>query len=273
MNEKSLMQKVIEYLKFHPGAKPAEIADYLGVSLKLVRAILSRLRARGFVIRTDKGYFLRPGVEIVGEVVSEEISEEKAGEMISEEVGVEVKPKTLENIPRQEVAQPLSEAKPGKDYRGIEVKAVPSLDIEKISRDFEEIRSYVNTLGTRLDEYVKDVDDLKTGMKAVEHRLEETVKKVDEVLTKITTLENTVNQLLNDLNLVKNTLQSIQPIQRRDRDIATNLTQCFKDLSEAIDIIKMVLESIVLGDTSSFNSLLRELEDIVEKLKKCSKHV
>lgn len=272
MSGKNLTERVIEYLMFHPGAKPMEIADYLGVGPKLVRVILNKLRARGVIIRTDKGYFLKPGVETVSsEVISGEIPKKEVEEVLNEEV--QAKPETLESMPRQEVVPPLSQAKPEKSSQGMEMKTVLGLDIEKISRDHEEIRNYVNTLGIRLDGYVKDVDNLKTGMKAVEHRLEETVKKVDEVITKVTTLENIVNKLLNDLNFVKNTLQSIQPIQRNNRDTMASFNQCLKVFTEAIDIIKMVLESIALGDTSSFNSLLQELEDIIEKLKECLKHV
>jgi len=63
----SLTDKVIEYLKQHPNAKPREIADYLGVSPRVVRAILTRLRNRGIVVRSEKGYILKGSEAGVGE--------------------------------------------------------------------------------------------------------------------------------------------------------------------------------------------------------------
>uniref|UniRef100_A0A832EM55 Uncharacterized protein n=1 Tax=Ignisphaera aggregans TaxID=334771 RepID=A0A832EM55_9CREN len=54
-----IVNKVIEYLKWHPNAKPSEIAEYLGVNLRTVRTILTKLRVRGIVVRTDKGYTLK----------------------------------------------------------------------------------------------------------------------------------------------------------------------------------------------------------------------
>jgi len=74
----TLMDKIIEYLKHHPNAKPREIADYLGVNLRIVRAVLAKLRDRGIVIRSEKGYVLRTSsidVESIEEgIKAEEIS-------------------------------------------------------------------------------------------------------------------------------------------------------------------------------------------------------
>ncbi|MEM2200834.1 MAG: hypothetical protein QW775_01380 [Ignisphaera sp.] len=60
----SITKKVIEYLKWHPNAKPADIANYLGVNIKIIRAILIRLRQKGIVVKSEKGYSLRPGINI-----------------------------------------------------------------------------------------------------------------------------------------------------------------------------------------------------------------
>lgn len=68
----SLTDKVIEYLKHHPNAKPREIADYLGVSPRIVRVILTRLRNRGIVVCSEKGYALR---------ISEDIESREVGEI------------------------------------------------------------------------------------------------------------------------------------------------------------------------------------------------
>jgi len=73
----SLTDKVIEYLKQHPNAKPREIADYLGVSPRIVRAILTRLRNRGIVARSEKGYILKGSEAGVGEVFERVVEAER----------------------------------------------------------------------------------------------------------------------------------------------------------------------------------------------------
>lgn len=55
----SIDEKIIEYLRWHPNAKPLEIASYLGASIWIVRSALARLRERGIVVKTDRGYMLR----------------------------------------------------------------------------------------------------------------------------------------------------------------------------------------------------------------------
>ena len=59
MEFEDLVEKVVEYLRNNPYAKPSEIADYLGVSIGVVRRLLYRLRSRGLVVRTSRGYVLR----------------------------------------------------------------------------------------------------------------------------------------------------------------------------------------------------------------------
>ncbi len=52
---------VLSYLKKNPNSKPREIADGTGLSLTTVRIALNRLRERGLVVRTSKGYMARHG--------------------------------------------------------------------------------------------------------------------------------------------------------------------------------------------------------------------
>ena len=55
----SIDSLVLSYLKKHPYSKPREIADGLGFSIVTVRYSLLRLRERGLVVRTSKGYVAR----------------------------------------------------------------------------------------------------------------------------------------------------------------------------------------------------------------------
>ncbi|MEM1610223.1 MAG: winged helix-turn-helix transcriptional regulator [Sulfolobales archaeon] len=50
---------VLSYLQRHPYSKPREIADGLGFSIITVRYALLRLREKGLVVRTSKGYIAR----------------------------------------------------------------------------------------------------------------------------------------------------------------------------------------------------------------------
>ncbi|MEL9929351.1 MAG: helix-turn-helix domain-containing protein [Sulfolobales archaeon] len=73
---------VLDYLKRKPYSKPREIAEGLGFSLTSVRIALYRLRERGLVVRTSKGYTARTtssisssdasNTEILGTVVLRE---------------------------------------------------------------------------------------------------------------------------------------------------------------------------------------------------------
>ncbi|OYT45753.1 MAG: hypothetical protein B6U85_08350 [Desulfurococcales archaeon ex4484_42] len=54
----SIDKKVLMYLKNNPGATPREIADALGISLNLVRALLRRLRESGYVMKSSRGGYV-----------------------------------------------------------------------------------------------------------------------------------------------------------------------------------------------------------------------
>ncbi|MGC9148980.1 MAG: FaeA/PapI family transcriptional regulator [Sulfolobales archaeon] len=54
---------ILEFLKKHPNSKPREIADALGFSIVVVRSSLYRLRERGYVARTSKGYIAKTSPE------------------------------------------------------------------------------------------------------------------------------------------------------------------------------------------------------------------
>lgn len=49
-------EMVLHYLKENPGSNPRKIADSLGLSLTKVRVALVRLKDRGLVVRTQRGY-------------------------------------------------------------------------------------------------------------------------------------------------------------------------------------------------------------------------
>lgn len=177
MSSESIASKVIEYLKWHPNAKPSEIADYLGVSPRLVRAVLARLRAKGVMSRTEKGYVLRVEAPKIG--VNTEKIEQK----------------------------PLAEA-------------------TNITRE----------------------DRIALESRDVQFRLSELEKRVESI-------EKTINELKS-------------AIDSKAIDKNAGKTTC-REIYEAIELVKMGLESIRVGDQHSLDSVLNELEDVLERLKKC----
>jgi len=87
------------YLKNNPGATPREIADALGISLNLVRALLRKLRESGYIMKSSRGgYVVRitklheESVEnSVGEEVAIDISKSPRSEVMISDVAREVR--------------------------------------------------------------------------------------------------------------------------------------------------------------------------------------
>ncbi len=59
MSYRDLENEVLEYLRWNPNSRPSDIADALGVSPQLIRAVLAKLRRKGLVYRTSRGYVAR----------------------------------------------------------------------------------------------------------------------------------------------------------------------------------------------------------------------
>ncbi len=59
MSHRNLENEVLEYLRWNPNSRPSDVANALGVSPQLVRAVLARLRRKGLVYRTSRGYVAR----------------------------------------------------------------------------------------------------------------------------------------------------------------------------------------------------------------------
>jgi DNA-binding Lrp family transcriptional regulator len=80
---------VLSYLQKHPYSKPREIADGLGFSIVTVRYSLLRLRERGLVVRTSKGYIARSQArkEIQQERAAEQTYAPQGEADISKEIG------------------------------------------------------------------------------------------------------------------------------------------------------------------------------------------
>ncbi len=171
----SITKRVIEYLKLHHTAKPSEIANYLGVSVKLVRVILFRLREKGIVVKTDRGYTLKVDANI---------------NSVDERLSIEVDT--------------------AKNSMGVD------------AREFE--------------------------------------LRVLELSNKLSTLEKRISNIENILNELK----SMGRASGIENSLKLNL---LPTIIETLDIIKMALQAIAIGDRNSLNTTLEALDDILDKLR------
>lgn len=76
MTEKTLTEKIIEFLYDNPGASIKDVAQGLGISLNLARAILYRLKSKGIVGKSAYGYVLTD----IGESIAKKIMAKFGGE-------------------------------------------------------------------------------------------------------------------------------------------------------------------------------------------------
>ncbi len=66
MTRPSLEERVLAYLKEHPGSSPREIADALGEPVSRIRRVLGRLRDRGLVARGEEGKYYAVAIAVKG---------------------------------------------------------------------------------------------------------------------------------------------------------------------------------------------------------------
>jgi len=57
MSSRDLEERLLSYLREHPGSGPREIADALGEPVQRIRIALARLRDRGLVARGEEGRY------------------------------------------------------------------------------------------------------------------------------------------------------------------------------------------------------------------------
>lgn len=159
-------EEVLEYLRWRQHAKPSEIADYLGVDPRVVRAALMRLRAKGLVIRTERGYALRPPDSTGG------------GE------GVEAQP------PQPPVPRPPPTPTLGGVTRG-STEALQELRgaLEELRNAIDSLRGLPQSLAEALESVAEALEAVARGFEAVRlgylDSLESAILELDRVARKI----------------------------------------------------------------------------------------
>ena len=216
-NKKSLTQKIIEYLMWHPNARPSEIADYLGVSPRLVRAVLSRLRARGLVARTDKGYILKKPLDSASVAqLAGEVSEAGGAEAEEpEETAKQVETKHIEAEEAKNVAQQPQVTQ--------SVAASPTATASTVSVDVKSVVDRVEQLENR----IKSLENIVNELKNVVENLKSS-KPID-----IETKKSDIHKLfIEALDLIKMALEAIETGDTH------SLSNTVNELEEVIDKLR-----------------------------------
>ncbi len=151
MPSESLTIKVLKTLNEYPGASIKDVAQRLGISVGLARAVIYRLKSRGFIEKTGYGYV------VTG--VGEKILSKHMGSKAREEV-VEVKQKQLP-IRETRVEQPIVKEE-RKSSGGVDASAM-----------LEKVRALEKTI-TSLEETLTSI---KRELESVKKVLEESLKR------------------------------------------------------------------------------------------------
>ncbi len=144
MKEKSVTEKIIVFLLEYPGASIKDIAQGVGISPSLARAILYRLKSRGVVSKAGIGYVLtRVGEEIAGK--------------IREKYGMEERKKAGEK----------REAKEDTEKTGEHVEKAPATtpNITELEEKLREIEGRIKSLEAMLAELKNTLNGIKKAVR------------------------------------------------------------------------------------------------------------
>ncbi len=162
MTKKTLMLRILEFLKEYSGATIKDIAATLGISMSLARTVVYRLRNNGYIEKAGKGYILTdkgewfvnkfggPREENIEEVPREARSEEATHEVIlteEQEVEAEIKAQERKTTYPRTTEEPLT-----------------NLDekIRQIEKEIIRIEKQVSSLRQELDKIREELKKAKT---------------------------------------------------------------------------------------------------------------
>ena len=161
-SKSDLRKRVVQFLKAKPGATPREIADALGISLNLVRIILSKLRESGIVARGGRGYYVRLSSYTLVEEIENHTKTKGAPfeQEIARVTGIsEEYIKTISEI-KTSVKNALKAIEELK-----KVIATIQQDIKTLKQNVENSQTEVNQLKTIINSLKYDMESLKQLIK------------------------------------------------------------------------------------------------------------
>ncbi len=199
MPKKTLMLRILEFLKEYSGATIKDIATTLGISMSLARTVVYRLRNNGYIEKAGKGYILtdkgewfvnkfgEPREESVEEFSIEAQSEEAIHEITSskeQEVEAETKTQEYKIIYPKTTEEPLTD---------LEEK------IRRIEKEIIRIEEQISSLRQELGKIREELKKAKTrGTKKKKNKKEEEKSLPKPIMY--------INEAMNALGSMFNTL-------------------------------------------------------------------
>ncbi len=198
MTKKTLMLRILEFLKEYSGATIKDIAVTLGISMSLARTVVYRLRNNGYIEKAGKGYILtdkgewfvnkfgKPREENVEEVSIEARSEEATYEVISskeQEIETEIKAQEHKKTYPKTTEEPLTK---------LEEK------IRQIEKEIIRIEKQVSSLRQELDKIREELKKAKTRStkekknKKEEKGLPKPIMYINEAMNALGSMFNTL---------------------------------------------------------------------------------
>lgn len=98
MKEKTLTEKIIEFIYNNPGASTKDVAQGIGISINLARAILYRLKSKNIIDKSAHGYVLTDIGESIARKIASRFREETKSEEVEKMEKIVKKHKELEGI-------------------------------------------------------------------------------------------------------------------------------------------------------------------------------
>ncbi len=183
MKEKTLTEKIIEFLYNNPGASMKDVAQGLGISLNLARAILYRLKSKGIVGKSAYGYVLTDMGESIAKKIIAKFSEE-AGAKEREIIDTETK-----EIHR-------------------EFKSVKS-PIKEAYEDLAELEKRLNDLEEKIASLDRLLSNLKKELRNLRTELDKAKKSGTKRKRRIDRLPKPIMSFMEARNLLGDSLHSL----------------------------------------------------------------
>ncbi len=157
MPKKTLMLRILEFLKEYSGATIKDIATTLGISMSLARTVVYRLRNNGYIEKAGKGYILTEK----GEWFVNKFGEPREGSV--EEVSIEAAYETV--LPREQEVEAGVKAQEYKTiYPKTSEESLTSLEekIRQIEKEIIRIEEQIAGLRQELNKIREELKKAKT---------------------------------------------------------------------------------------------------------------
>jgi len=208
VTKKTLMLRILEFLREYSGATIKDISSSLGISMSLARTVIYRLRNNGYIEKAGKGYILTEKGEWFVNKFGEPrktIEESGTGEKeivqtVKDTAQSLTRPseQTMVKAPSKPVEKIMEQEKRGKASKNVSEELVRTIE-QKIAEIEKEIKTLENTIAKLKEELEKTKEELrkaklhgKRGIKKEEKGLPKPIMPINEAMSILGSLFNTL---------------------------------------------------------------------------------